>query len=54
MYGIDVLLDEDLQPHVLEVQWGPDCAKALELRPSFWDEILLALYANDYSHVVKI
>lgn len=47
MFGVDVLVDQNYQPYVLEVQWAPDCTRAIELRPNFWDEILGALYLDN-------
>ena len=48
MYGIDILLTEHaLEPRLLEVQWAPDCDKALVVRPTFWDEVLSFLFLDD-------
>ena len=58
MYGIDILLRKrkvfgitesssegiEIEPTLLEVQWGADAQKALEFHPSFWDDILEYLY----------
>ena len=59
MYGIDIIISEEIshaghvmyEPNVLEVQFGPDCAKAIEYQPSFWYNILSDLYldSNLYS-----
>ena len=54
MYGIDVIISEEVgydghqryKPNVLEVQFGPDCAKAIEYQPSFWYNILSDLYLD--------
>ena len=60
MYGVDVIIQRSqqqqspLQPVVLEVQWAPDCAQALKYEPSFWDQVLGALYLDDRDHVVPI
>ena len=54
MYGFDVLLTDDLQPVLMEVQWAPDCVKAVELYPTFWDSVLGALYLDEEENVIRV
>jgi tubulin--tyrosine ligase-like protein 12 len=54
MYGVDIILDATYQPYVLEVQWAPDCTRAIDLRPTFWDEILAGLYLHENRASVKL
>jgi hypothetical protein len=57
MYGIDIILKENfssIEPQLLEVQWAPDCTIAMKMIPNFWDEILSALYLDDFSNLTKL
>ena len=51
MYGVDIILekfdDKTICPKVLEVQWAPDCDRAIKFCPNFWDDILLSLYFEE-------
>jgi hypothetical protein len=55
LLGIDIIIEKEssldnihtIVPKVLEVQWAPDCEKALKFRPEFWDDILLSLLLED-------
>ncbi|KAK6639265.1 hypothetical protein RUM43_007537 [Polyplax serrata] len=56
MYGIDLILtieknsndDDVVQPKILEVNWMPDCEKASRLYPTFFDDIFLLLFSDQY------
>jgi hypothetical protein len=61
MFGIDIMLKETviherpvISPQVLEVQWAPDCSQALKMIPDFWDEILSAVFLDDFTNVKKL
>lgn len=54
MNGQVTNVTHSIQPVILEVQWAPDCAQAVKQCPSFWDEILSALYLDDFSSVKAI
>jgi Tubulin-tyrosine ligase family len=54
MYGVDVILTDTLQPMILEVQYGPDCAMAVKFNENFWDDILSSLYLGDTSSTIEI
>ena len=48
-YGIDIMMDEDYQPYVLEVQWAPDCDFTIRKVSEdndrcFWGDVLGGLY----------
>ena len=58
LYGIDVLPrwrndlhsgEKVMQPVVLEVNWMPDCKRACEYYPSFFNEMFNALFADKLS-----
>jgi len=57
MYGVDVILelnDAEILPKVLEVQWAPDCDRAVQLNPYFWDEILSSLFLADDTEMISL
>lgn len=54
MYGVDVIFTKDLQPMILEVQWAPDCDRALKFHSTFWDDILCALFLEEVGDFVKL
>ena len=54
MFGIDIFLSESFEPKILEVQWAPDCDKAVKLNPSFWSDILAGLYLDETTNIVPL
>ena len=38
VYGLDVLLTEDLQPRIEEINFGPDCHRACDYDPEFYNK----------------
>eukprot|EP01112_Ceratiomyxa_fruticulosa_P010846 TRINITY_DN2885_c0_g1_i4.p1 TRINITY_DN2885_c0_g1~~TRINITY_DN2885_c0_g1_i4.p1 ORF type:complete len:608 (+),score=121.83 TRINITY_DN2885_c0_g1_i4:726-2549(+) len=36
IYGVDMILDSNLQPHLLEVNFNPNCLRLLKYEPSFF------------------
>ena len=54
MYGVDIILTDDYHPKILEVQWAPDCAQAVVQNPLFWNEILGALYLDEFERFEKL
>lgn len=53
MYGVDVMLrwkaDDIMQPTLLEVNWTPDCRRACEYYPQFFNEIFSWLFVDETS-----
>jgi tubulin--tyrosine ligase-like protein 12 len=54
IYGLDIMLDENLQPYVLEFNFSPDCTRACKFTPEFFDDIFSTLFLNETSGVTKI
>lgn len=46
MYGIDVMIDNDFQPVILECNFQPDCKRACNLCPTFVDDVFEVLYVE--------
>lgn len=54
LYAVDLMLTYDhlnsgsdvIQPKILEVNWTPDCKRACEYYPDFYDDIFLLLFKD--------
>ena len=46
MYGIDMMLTNEMQPVVLECNFQPDCHRACDLCPTFVDDVFEVLYTD--------
>ncbi|KAH0786767.1 tubulin--tyrosine ligase-like protein 12 [Histomonas meleagridis] len=46
MYGIDVMVTNDLEPIILECNFQPDCKRACNLCPTFVDDVFEVLYVE--------
>lgn len=54
IYGIDIMIDEDLNPRILEVNFSPDCTRACIFVPEFFDQIFSTLFLEDPQGVDKL
>ena len=54
MYGVDVMIDEDYQPKILEVTFAPDCGRACKFNPQFFNEVFGCLFFNDVKNMIKL
>ena len=47
IYGIDIMIDEKtMEPKLLEITFSPDCKRACEYYPTFYNEVIETLYLN--------
>ena len=47
MYGIDIMIDaETMEPKLLEITFAPDCNRACQYYPSFFNEVLETMFLN--------
>lgn len=47
IYGIDIMIDEaSMEPKLLEITFSPDCKRACEYYPTFYNEVLETLFLN--------
>lgn len=50
VYGVDIMIDEDnFEPKLLEFTFSPDCIRACKFYPTFYNEILEALFLGKLS-----
>ena len=47
IYGIDVMLDSDLNPFILEVNFCPDCQRAVNYYPEFTNQVFNCLFFEE-------
>lgn len=52
IYGIDLMLDENLQPYVLEVNFCPDCERAIKYYPEFTNQVFNSLFFDDQDGII--
>lgn len=46
MYGIDLMLTNEMEPVILECNFQPDCKRACNLCPTFVDDVFEVLYTD--------
>jgi tubulin--tyrosine ligase-like protein 12 len=44
----------DMQPKLLEVNWSPDCQRACEYYPDFYDSVFGLLFLDEEKDVFKL
>ena len=54
IYGLDAVIDSNLQPHVLEINFQPDCTRACKFVPEFYNDLFYTLYLDQESGMKKI
>ena len=54
IYGIDIILDENKLPHVLEVNFCPDCKRAVDYYPNFTNEVFSCLFFDETLNVTEL
>jgi tubulin--tyrosine ligase-like protein 12 len=54
IYGLDSVIDSNLQPHVLEINFQPDCTRACKFVPEFYNDLFYTLYLDHESGMKKI
>jgi tubulin--tyrosine ligase-like protein 12 len=46
LYGIDVMLDAELKPHILEINYGPDCRTVCRQHPGFFVDVFKCMFTD--------
>lgn len=47
MYGIDLMINEKFEPEILEVNFNPDCTRACNYDPQFFDNVFSVLFLKE-------
>lgn len=54
IYGLDVMLDREARPYVLEVNFCPDCVRATKQFPSFANDVFACLFYGELNNIDQI
>jgi tubulin--tyrosine ligase-like protein 12 len=54
VYGVDVMVNEDFEPKILEVTFSPDCKRACKFNPDFFNEVFDCLFLNGSKNVIRV
>jgi hypothetical protein len=54
IYGLDIMIDEDLEPKVLELNYSPDCTRACKFIPEFFNDIFSTLFLEHAKGVESV
>lgn len=52
IYGVDLMLDENLQPYILEVNFCPDCERAIKYYPEFTNQVFNSLFYDEHDGII--
>jgi tubulin--tyrosine ligase-like protein 12 len=44
IYGVDLMIDDNMKPNILEMTYAPDCHRAVEYYPDFFNDIFEVLF----------
>ena len=48
MYGADLMIDEHMNPVLLEMNFSPDCKRAVNYDPDFFNVVFTSLFTDDW------
>jgi len=54
IYGLDAMIDDQFEPHIIEINYQPDCTRACKFIPEFYNDIFSTLFFEKDSGMVKI
>lgn len=54
LYGVDVMLDREGKPQVLEVNFCPDCTRATKQFPSFANDVFACLFYGELNNIDQL
>ncbi len=54
IYGLDAMIDYNLEPHVIEINYQPDCTRACQFIPEFYNDLFSTLYLENECGMKKI
>ncbi len=53
-YGLDVIVDADLQPHILEATLSPDTARANKYTPTYTNDVFGTLFFGETHNFTRL
>ena len=54
IYGLDAMVDKDLEPHIIEINYQPDCTRACKFVPEYYNDIFSTLFLEQESGMSKV
>ena len=54
IYGLDAMIDDQLEPHIIEINYQPDCTRACKFVPEFYNDIFSTLFFEKESGMTKV
>ena len=54
IYGLDAMVDKDLEPHIIEINYQPDCTRACKFVPEYYNDIFSTLFLEQDSGMSKV
>ena len=54
IYGLDAMLDDQLETHIIEINYQPDCTRACKFVPEFYNDIFSTLFFEKDSGMTKV
>jgi tubulin--tyrosine ligase-like protein 12 len=54
IYGVDAMIDENLEPRIIEINFQPDCTRACKFVPEFYNDLFSTLFLDKDSGVELI
>ena len=54
IYGLDAMIDENLEPYIIEINYQPDCTRACKFIPEFYNDIFSTLFFEKESRMSKV
>ena len=49
IYGLDAMIDDNLEPHVIEMNFQPDCTRACKFVPEYYNDLFSTLFLEKES-----
>ena len=54
IYGLDAMVDNELEPHIIEINYQPDCTRACKFVPEYYNDIFSTLFFEEESGMSKV
>ena len=54
IYGVDIIIDQNLTPKILEVNFFPNCQPLIDQFPSFTNDVFNCLFHDEVNNIVEL